>query len=199
MRDFRWNQDDEIFLSNLDAEHRELFQLADSLQQAILGGIRADGLKPYLEKLATQADEHFCHEEWLMQSVKYPSYAWHKQQHETARRRLKLFSPLMESGDAEAADVFLDFLAGWLHDHTGLTDRMLASFVRNYERAHSVNMAGSLKGSGKPSKEDSGTGFPKSVRLCKVCGDHTPHEMRPDGMVCVRCAERTVRAELDRE
>jgi len=44
-----------------------------------------------------------------MQLAGYPSYGWHKHQHDTARRRLKLYAPLIESGDQEAADAFLEF------------------------------------------------------------------------------------------
>ncbi|HJT90108.1 MAG TPA: hemerythrin family protein [Bryobacteraceae bacterium] len=199
MREFRWNQENEVFLSHLDAEHRDLFQVADGLQQAILGGTVAAGLRPYIQKLSDHLEEHFSHEEWLMQSVRYPSYAWHKQQHEAARRRMKLFIPLIESGDAEAADVFLDFLAGWLHDHTSLTDRMLAAYVRNYERAHSPSTAKRAGAAGRPTAADGGRPFPKTMHLCGVCGGETPHELRAGEMICVTCAERAVRAERNRE
>ena len=74
-----------------------------------------------------------------MESVKYPSYGWHKQQHSTARRRLKLLAPLIESGESEAAELLLDFLEGWLRDHTSVTDRMMAAYVRNYERANATS------------------------------------------------------------
>jgi hypothetical protein len=51
---------------------------------------------------------------------------------------LTLLAPLVEAGDAQAAELLLQFFAGWLHDHTILTDRMMAAFVRNHERIHAA-------------------------------------------------------------
>lgn len=139
MRYFTWGQENEVFLAQIDAEHRDLFRIADGLQQAIASKAMADELKEHLHVLIAHSEEHFSHEEWLMQSVKYPSYGWHKQQHDTARRRLKVFAPLVESGDSEAAELLMEFLEGWLQDHTRLTDRMMAAYVRNYERASATS------------------------------------------------------------
>jgi len=138
MRDFRWREENEVFLAQIDAEHRDLFGIADGLQQAVAGKAKAV-VEEHLHSLIAHAEEHFSHEEWLMQSVKYSSYGWHKQQHNTARRRLKLFAPLVESGESEAAELLLEFLEGWLRDHISVTDRMMAASVRNYERANATS------------------------------------------------------------
>ena len=138
MRHFGWSEGNEVYLPLIDAEHRGLFGLADGLQNAVSAGAAAAEVRDLLHRLAAQAEEHFTHEEWLMQSAGYPSYGWHKHQHDTARRRIGLYAPLIESGDQEATDAFLEFLCGWLQDHTGLTDRMMGAYLRNYERTHSV-------------------------------------------------------------
>ena len=133
MRHFGWSEGNEVYLPLIDAEHRALFGLGDALQNAVSA---ATQVREHLHRLTAQAEEHFTHEEWLMQSAGYPSYGWHKHQHDTARRRINLYAPLIESGDREATDAFLEFLCGWLQDHTGLTDRMMGAYLRNYERAH---------------------------------------------------------------
>jgi hemerythrin len=138
MRLFRWSEENDVFLAQIDAEHRDLFRIANGLQQAVAGKA-TDAVKEHLHALIAHAEDHFSHEEWLMESVKYPSYGWHKQQHNTARRRLKLLAPLIESGESEAAELLLDFLEGWLRDHTSVTDRMMAAYVRNYERANATS------------------------------------------------------------
>ena len=69
-----------------------------------------------------------------MRGVRYPSYGWHRAQHNTARQRMRLLAPLVEAGDRQK--LLLHFLAGWLHDHATLRDRMMAAFVRNPERTH---------------------------------------------------------------
>jgi hemerythrin len=206
MRHFRWGKENEVFLAQIDAEHRDLFRVADELQHAIAAAAPAAQVKQHLQSLVAHVGDHFSHEEWLMQSTAYPSYGWHKQQHETARRRLKLFVPLIESGDAEGTELFFEFLSGWLEDHTTVTDRMMGAYVRNYERAHGASAfkgwAGKVDAAGtvtpKAAAEEPRS-YPKTVQFCKACGDQTTHEMRPTGLVCVKCAGRSVSAELDRD
>jgi hemerythrin-like metal-binding protein len=135
---FIWSEENEVFLSPVDAEHRNLFRFADELGEAVTRNAPPDVVCERLHRLATSTDEHFSHEEELMRGVRYPSYAWHRAQHNTARRRFKLLLPLIETGDMQAAELFLEFLAGWLRDHTTLTDRMMAAFVRNYDRTHAA-------------------------------------------------------------
>jgi hemerythrin-like metal-binding protein len=206
MRHFRWSKENEVFLSQIDAEHRGLFQAADTLQHAVAEGAPAAQVKLHLRSLASHMEEHFSHEEWLMQSTAYPSYGWHKQQHETARRRLKLFVPLIEGGDAEGTELFFEFLSGWLEDHTTVTDRMMGAYVRNYEREHGSSAFGGRGGSGpSPSAvvpaaaPEEPQSHPKTVYFCKACGKTTAHELRPGGLVCIKCVGRSVSAELDRD
>ncbi len=204
MRHFQWTRENEVFLSQIDAEHRDLFRIADGFQNAIAGKAPLSDITAQLNGLLEHAEEHFSHEEWLMQSVKYPSYAWHKQQHDTARRRLRLFAPLIQSGDPEAAALFLEFLEGWLQDHTSLTDRMMASHVRNYERSHATSALerwGTTPPQGSPAaavSEETGP-FPRTMRHCNACEGETTHEIRPKGVVCLKCVERSVSADLDRD
>jgi len=194
MRHFRWSEENEVFLAQIDAEHRDLFRIADALQQAVAGNA-AVAVKEHLHTLIAHAEEHFSHEEWLMQSVRYSAYGWHLQQHNTARRRLKLLAPLVESGESEAAELLLEFLEGWLRDHTTVTDRMMAAHVRNYERA---NATSALERWGTPLPAET-ENLPRTIRFCDACDDHTSHEIRAGGPVCLRCVERSVSADLDRD
>jgi hemerythrin len=196
MRHFTWSQENEVFLPQIDAEHRDLFRVAEGLQQAIDGKAVAADVNVHLHGLIAHAEEHFSHEESLMKSVKYASFGWHRQQHDTARRRLQLLAPLVETGDSGAAELLMAFLEGWLQDHTSLTDRMMAAHVRNYQRANAI----------MPSETPSGwlntaeTGpYSTTVQFCRTCGDQTPHEIRPGGTICLKCVEHSVRADLDRD
>ena len=206
MGQFVWSPENEVFLAQIDAEHRDLFQVAEGLEHAISTRAPPGETREHLRALVAHAEDHFSHEEWLMQSVRYPSFGWHRQQHDAARRRLKLFIPLVEEGNTEAAVAFLEFLAGWLHDHTSLTDRMMAAFVRNYERAHATGAlqrwgapAASAAAAPPPTPAGQSGPFPKTLRFCRACGRQTPHEIRPSGLMCRACAERSVGAELDRD
>jgi hemerythrin len=133
MREIQWSSENEVFIAQIDAEHRDLFQLAEGFERAVTQQAPPLAIREHLSAFAAHMAEHFSREEWLMQSVEYPSCGWHKQQHETVRRRLKLLGPLIESGDSEATSLFLEFLANWLNDHTSVTGRMMAAYVRNYD------------------------------------------------------------------
>ena len=206
MGHFVWSPENEVFIAQIDAEHRDLFQIAEGLERALEIHAPPAEIREHLQALAAHAEEHFSHEEWLMQSVRYPSFGWHRGQHDTARRRLKLFMPLVEEGNAEAGEAFLEFLSAWLQDHTSLTDRMMAAFVRNYERAHATS---ALERWGAPALRaaasapqcpaESVAPFPKTLHFCRTCGHQTTHEMRPSGLSCRNCAERSVGSELDRD
>jgi hemerythrin-like metal-binding protein len=139
MKHFVWTPEHEVFIAQIDTEHRGLFEVAAAFERALTEKAPVAEVQDRLHALAALLEEHLSHEEWLMQSVRYPSFGWHRQQHDTARRRLKLFLPLIEEGNDQAIEAFMEFLGGWLNDHVGLTDRMMASFVRNYERAHATS------------------------------------------------------------
>jgi hemerythrin-like metal-binding protein len=207
MRHFSWSPEHEVFIGQIDAEHRDLFEIAERLERALENHAPPEETNVHLHSLTAHVQDHLSHEEWLMQSVSYPSYGWHKQQHETARKRIRLFTPLVESGNAEAADLFLEFLATWLQDHTSVTDRMMAAYVRNYERLHA---AGALERWGETAKptaaEKRATAavaevgpYPKTIRMCPLCGQQTTQEIRASGFTCMKCEERHVSAELDRD
>jgi hemerythrin len=138
MSRFQWTRSREVFVEELDAQHRNLYQAADELQRAIPSGTDTPRTVELLRALIAAAEDHFAHEERLMRSSQYSAYAWHKQQHDTVRKRLSQFVPRIESGENEAAALLLEFLSGWLKDHTGVTDRMLGAHLRSYYRVHGV-------------------------------------------------------------
>lgn len=138
MARFKWTKAHAVFVNEMDAQHRNLYLMADELQQAILGGAETSRTLELLRALIASVEDHFAYEERQMRSSQYPSYDWHKLQHDTVRKRANQFVPQIESGDSQAAILLLDFLAGWLKDHVGLTDRMLGAYLRNQGRLQAL-------------------------------------------------------------
>jgi hemerythrin-like metal-binding protein len=122
-----------IFISEIDAEHRMLFRLVDELETAFASRAHK-GRGELLHSLMSHAQSHFAHEERLMRESRYSALAWHKQQHDGARRQLRRFIKRIEGGDHEAGAELLQYLAGWLKSHVPVTDRMMAAYLRNFER-----------------------------------------------------------------
>ena len=134
MRLFKWDKMHAVFMPEIDAEHKNIFRLADELSQAVAGRAPIDQARAILRELIASGEDHFAREERLMRATNYPGSAWHKRQHDTVRKRLKEFAPRIEAGERRAAAELLEFLSGWLRDHVRLADCMMAAHVRNYER-----------------------------------------------------------------
>jgi hemerythrin len=134
MKRFKWTKANAVFLPEVDAEHRNLFNLADEVRAAVVAKSDTAQVPETLRALIAAIEDHFSHEERQMREAHYPSYAWHKQQHDTLRKRMSQSVPPIESGDGEAAILLLEFFSGWLRDHTALSDRMMGAYLRNYQR-----------------------------------------------------------------
>ena len=131
----KWTRSREVFVTEIDDEHRTVFEAADELQRLLAADAPLYQIQESLHRLLLGAEEHFVHEEQLMRAARYEMFDWHKQQHNTARKRMRQFTPLIEQGDKDAGAALLSFLAHWLRDHTSLTDRMMGAFLRNKQRA----------------------------------------------------------------
>ena len=134
---FHWSDSNAVYLPEIDAEHRSLFLIAGELHKALHARTTSEKFRAVLRNLLAHTEGHFQHEERLMRAVDYPSYGWHKRQHDTVRKRVKALARRIADGDSDAPMLLLEYLSGWLRDHTGLTDRMMASYLRNHDRVNS--------------------------------------------------------------
>jgi hemerythrin len=135
MRFFRWRKSNAVFVPAFDDEHQTIFHATGELQQALHTRAPRFEVQEILRRLIACTEDHFAHEEKLMRGTRYLAFDWHRQQHETARKRLRQFAPLIEQGDREAGHRLIEFLTHWLEDHTAVTDRMMGAYLRNQERA----------------------------------------------------------------
>ena len=122
-----------IFISEIDAEHRTMFRLVDELATA-LDSHSHHARSEVLEALVSQMQRHFEHEERLMRASRYDAFAWHKRQHNGARRQVRQFIKRIEEGDRKAGAELHQCLTSWLLTHIPVTDRMMAAYLRNFER-----------------------------------------------------------------
>ena len=129
---FKWSSDYSVYLPEIDAEHRAIYRLASELHKALLAGTEAETLKALAANLVEAEEQHFRHEERLMKAMHYQGSAWHKKQHDTARKRTKELVKRLAEGDAAASVDVLKFLSQWLTDHLTVADRMMGATLRNY-------------------------------------------------------------------
>jgi hemerythrin-like metal-binding protein len=133
MRRLKWSDNYSVYMPDIDEEHRQIFDAAGLLSQSLLAG--DVDLKPLMARIIEHAAAHFAHEEELMRVTRYPGYAWHKRQHETA---VNYLAPLAQDGSRKAAVELLRFLSDWLRNHVRMTDRIMGAYVRNRSRLAAI-------------------------------------------------------------
>jgi hemerythrin-like metal-binding protein len=131
----QWTMEHSVYVAELDDQHREIFEAINSLYEALTLPALSREILDRTEFLESAVSGHFAHEERLMHASRYEAFAWHRQQHRNALRRVRRFVRRIRQGDAQAGCELVDSLSSWLHGHTRLTDRMLGAFLRNYERS----------------------------------------------------------------
>ncbi|MEO8369620.1 MAG: bacteriohemerythrin [Candidatus Solibacter sp.] len=129
---FKWSSDYSVYLPEIDAEHRAIYRLADEFHKALLSGADPEQLKAMAASLLESEEQHFRHEERLMKAMHYQGMAWHKKQHDTARKKSRELAKRIAEGDATATTDTLKFLSQWLTDHITVADRMMGATLRNY-------------------------------------------------------------------
>ena len=129
---FKWSSDYSVYLPEIDAEHRAIYHLAQAFHKALLAGTDAEALKVMATNLLEAEEQHFRHEERLMKAMHYQGTAWHKKQHDAARKKTRELVQRVAEGDTAACVDLLKFLSQWLNDHLSVADRMMGASLRNY-------------------------------------------------------------------
>src|ERR1051325_7853553 len=124
-----------VYLPEIDEEHKELFRLGDEVYEAMMEGASLSAVAPKLLALASQAINHFNHEEALRRSARYPSRAWHRGQHDVIRAKLAELERSIQGADREAVLPAIDYISAWLQTHTAVSDRMMGAYLRSHRRA----------------------------------------------------------------
>ena len=132
MKTLQWSSSHAVFVTEIDDEHKEIFQAVADLQ-AGLHPPQAN-LQELTGRLIASVNGHFAHEERLMRAARYESLRWHKRLHEAARRRVVELVHQLEQGDPEAGRSLVAYLTDWLPSHTRIADRMMAAALRNHRR-----------------------------------------------------------------
>jgi hemerythrin len=134
MRSLKWTTSDAVFVTEIDDQHKEIFEAMANAQKVFLGGSPSPELPELTERLVECIEGHFAHEERLMRAARYGSLQWHKTAHDHASKRVGQFVLRIEQGDTKAGLELVEYLTSWLHDHARLADRMLGAFLRNHQR-----------------------------------------------------------------
>ena len=141
----QWSTSHAVFVTEIDDEHKEIFQAVGRVQEVLTGRSPLLEIQKATKRLISSIVGHFAHEERLMSAARYGSIRWHKQAHNAARRRVAQFVLRIEQGDSAAGVELVDYLTSWLNDHTRVADRMMGAFLRNQRRCMKLTFRAGTK------------------------------------------------------
>ncbi len=121
---FVWDDKYNIGIDEIDAQHRNLFQLANRLQDDLPQG----RLQEELMSLYRHTREHFKAEEALMRDSGYPSYLEHRGQHDALLDKLNELAAEVVKDPAKLP-TFRDFVGDWIKQHMLSHDQGIAAYL----------------------------------------------------------------------
>jgi hemerythrin len=126
----KWDSSFEFGIAAIDTQHQQLFQLTNSLHQAITEDTSARPAAQVIEELVGYAKEHFSYEERLLRLYSYDSKS-HSLGHERFRAQVLEFKQRLAAGDT-ALNVHLTyFLRNWLTEHIKGTDAQYVPYLKS--------------------------------------------------------------------
>ena len=127
---FQWDESYSVGHSEIDAQHKRLFQLADDMNTAMAAGKGKQLLSQTLANLINYTKGHFSSEERLMQRYNYPEYLQHKAEHDKLTAQVLAFQNDFSAGRTMLSIDLMLFLKNWLSHHIGQIDRKVASYIK---------------------------------------------------------------------
>lgn len=125
----QWSNDLSVHIKEIDAQHKKLIQLINTLHDFMAMGKAKDVMGQTLAELVDYTVYHFSTEERLFQQHGYPGYAEHKAQHDELTRQAKELKAKFDKGDALITLDVMNFLVDWLNKHIIGSDKLYTSFL----------------------------------------------------------------------
>lgn len=127
-----WTDDLSVHDDELDAEHRKLIDILNSLYDAMKSGRGNDVLGGVLAELVDYTTAHFAHEEKMLQACGYELSETHEMEHAELLEKVSDLKLQFEKGSFLLSVRVLDFLKVWVTDHIIKSDKKYSDCVRQY-------------------------------------------------------------------
>jgi len=128
---FIWHDSYKLGDDHVDAQHRQLFELVNSIIRSCNIGDDTEKLKAALDFLVIYAVQHFNDEEELQIKCNYPEYERHKKRHDdfkiTVTDLVKRFEQTGSS--TELGDDIKKIVLRWLLDHILYEDKKISEYL----------------------------------------------------------------------
>ena len=124
-----WTNDLSVGVSNIDAQHQQLFKMADELFEAGKNGKSKEKIGDLLGFLDRYTKQHFKDEEAYMKSINYPGLAEQEKAHQAFVNELtKLKGEFDKSGGNIAVIIGANqMVVDWLTKHISGMDKKIGA------------------------------------------------------------------------
>jgi hemerythrin-like metal-binding protein len=112
----------------IDAEHKQLIRIANSLLRAMQEGRGKNDFAKILHALREYTVFHFANEEEFMRSIGYPELVKHMEEHNVLKRRVKDFQHSVFVGEKVEFGQLREMLKDWLVGHILSCDLLIRDF-----------------------------------------------------------------------
>lgn len=125
----KWDDSFVIGHDVIDAQHKKLFDMTESLYISIVDGDSVD-IKSILLELYKYTIYHFNEEEALMRKMGYQDLSKHKSEHDAFIQDLDKIADKARHEDALVEVDALNWLVSWLVRHISMSDRNLVQCLK---------------------------------------------------------------------
>jgi hemerythrin-like metal-binding protein len=124
-----WSDTLSIENAEIDAEHKQLIRIANSLLRAMQEGRNKNDFAKILHELREYTVFHFTNEEVYMRSIEYPDLNKHMEEHNILKRRVKDFQHSVFIGEKVEFDRLREMLKDWLVGHILNCDLLIKEYL----------------------------------------------------------------------
>lgn len=113
----------------IDADHKRLIGLVNTLHSAMMERQGAKIVGGVLDNLIDYTKTHFGREEKLMKDSAYPQYPAHKAEHDKLMQQANELQKKFATGVIGISLETMDFLRDWLFNHIMKVDQQLGQWM----------------------------------------------------------------------
>jgi hemerythrin len=124
-----WNSQYSIGIQQIDAHHRHMFFLLNTLYDDFVNRETAHTISALIDELIDYATYHFAAEERWMKANGYSALEQHAREHHRFSLRIGEFATSYRRGEKNLALEILSFLHSWLSGHILQADAEFGHFI----------------------------------------------------------------------